>query len=152
MSEQTIEIPEPPVRLTGDLTIPERPGGLVIFAHGSGSSRLSTRNRQVAVTLNERGLATLLFDLLSPDEEADRANVFDIGLLSRRLLAATRWVMKDPGCSRLPLGYFGASTGAAAALCAAAELGDSVRAVVSRGGRPDMAGPCLGEVTAPTLL
>jgi putative phosphoribosyl transferase len=152
MSEQTIEIPAPPVRLTGDLTIPERPGGLVIFAHGSGSSRLSTRNRQVAVTLNERGLATLLFDLLSPDEEADRANVFDIGLLSRRLLAATAWVMEDPRCSRLPLGYFGASTGAAAALCAAAELGEGVRAVVSRGGRPDMAGPCLGEVTAPTLL
>jgi len=152
MSEQTIEIPAPPVRLTGDLIIPDRPGGLVIFAHGSGSSRLSTRNRQVAASLNERRLATLLFDLLSPDEEADRANVFDIELLSRRLLAATRWVLEDPECSRLPLGYFGASTGAAAALCAAAELGHGVRAVVSRGGRPDMAGPCLDEVTAPTLL
>lgn len=97
MSEKAIEIPAKPVRLTGDLTIPYWPGGLVLFAHGSGSSRLSTRNRQVAATLNKRRLATLLFDLLSPDEEADRANVFDIGLLGRRLLAATRWVMEDPG-------------------------------------------------------
>ncbi len=152
MVERTIEIPAPPVRLTGDLTIPEDSRGLVIFAHGSGSSRLSTRNRQVAAALNELGFATLLFDLLTSGEEADRANVFDIRLLSERLLAATRWVIANPGSKRLPLGYFGASTGAAAALCAAAELGDVVGAVVSRGGRPDMAGPCLHEVTSPTLL
>lgn len=152
MAEHTIEIPAPPVLLSGDLTIPVDSRGLVIFAHGSGSSRLSTRNRQVAAALNELGLATLLFDLLTSGEDADRANVFDIQLLSERLLAATRWVMSNPGSDRLPLGYFGASTGAAAALCAAAELGDVVRAVVSRGGRPDMAGPCLREVTAPTLL
>lgn len=152
MAVHTIEIPAPPVRLTGDLTFPDRPAGLVVFAHGSGSSRLSTRNRQVAVALNERRLATLLFDLLAPDEEADRANVFDIALLARRLVSATRWVTEDPACSQLPLGYFGASTGAAAALCAAAQLGSDVRAVVSRGGRPDMAGTCLPRVVAPTLL
>jgi putative phosphoribosyl transferase len=152
MLERTVEIPAPPVRLTGDLGIPPGPEGLVIFAHGSGSSRLSARNRQVAAALNERGLATLLFDLLTLDEAAERANVFDVELLSERLLAATRWAMADPGTARLPVGCFGASTGAAAALCAAAELGDDVRAVVSRGGRPDMAGECLGRVTAPTLL
>jgi putative phosphoribosyl transferase len=152
MATQTIEIPAPPVRLTGDLTIPDRPAGLVVFAHGSGSSRLSSRNRQVASALNERHLATLLFDLLTPDEEADRANVFDIALLAGRLLAATCWAEGNVQCSRLPLGYFGASTGAAAALCAAAELGDDIRAVVSRGGRPDMAGRCLPEVTTPILL
>ncbi|MBK5111589.1 MAG: alpha/beta hydrolase [Thermoleophilia bacterium] len=113
---------------------------------------MSSRNRQVAVALNGHGLATLLFDLLTSEEEADRANVFDIEMLSRRLLAATRWAMAEPTLSRLPLGYFGASTGAAAALCAAAELGSEISGVVSRGGRPDMAGPCLHEVTAPTLL
>lgn len=152
MVERVVEIPAPPVRLAGDLTTPAKPGGLVIFAHGSGSSRLSTRNRQVAAALNDRGLATLLFDLLTPDEEADRANVFDIDLLSGRLLAVTRWAKDDQDDARLPLGYFGASTGAAAALCAAAELGEAVGAVVSRGGRPDMAAPRLAEVSAPTLL
>ena len=152
MTAQTIEIPAPPVSLTGDLTVPGSPAGLVVFAHGSGSSRLSTRTRQVATALNERHLATLLFDLLTPGEESDRSNVFDIELLAGRLLAATRRVAGDPACSGLPLGYFGASTGAAAALCAAAELGDRIGAVVSRGGRPDMARRCLPEVAAPTLL
>ncbi len=152
MTEHIVEIPAPPVRLAGDLWIPPGSKGLVVFAHGSGSSRLSTRNRQVAAVLNECGLATLLFDLLTSDEEAERANVFDIELLSERLLAATRWATANPGTDRLPVGYFGASTGAAAALCAAAELGGGIRAVVSRGGRPDMAGGCLGRVTAPTLL
>ena len=152
MNERTVEIPVPPVRLAGDLAVPPDAGGLVVFAHGSGSSRLSKRNRQVAAALNECGLATLLLDLLSVDEEADRANVFDIDLLSGRLVTATRWASGHPGTERLPVGYFGASTGAAAALCAAAALGDGIGAVVSRGGRPDMAGKCLERVTAPTLL
>ena len=152
MAERTVEIPSPPVVLTGDLTVPPNAEGLVVFAHGSGSSRLSARNRQVAAALNESGFATLLFDLLTTDEEADRANVFDVELLSARLLAATRWAMAAPDTAQLPIGYFGASTGAAAALCAAAELGEDIRAVVSRGGRPDMAGECLSRVSAPTLL
>jgi pimeloyl-ACP methyl ester carboxylesterase len=152
MSEHTVEIPAPPVRLAADLAVPPGAGGLIVFAHGSGSSRLSRRNRQVAAALNERGLATLLLDLLTVDEEADRANVFDIDLLSGRLVAATRWASGHSGTEELPVGYFGASTGAAAALCAAAALGEGIGAVVSRGGRPDMAGKCLERVIAPTLL
>lgn len=152
MAERTVDISSPPVVLRGDLTRPLNSRGLVLFAHGSGSSRLSTRNRRVATALNERGLATLLFDLLITDEEADRAKVFDVELLSERLLAATRWATADPDTAGLPIGYFGASTGAAAALSAAAELGEGIRAVVSRGGRPDMAGECLRRVSAPTLL
>ena len=152
MSQRTFEIPAPPVHLVGDLAVPRDADGLVLFAHGSGSSRFSSRNRQVASALNEHGLATLLLDLLTPEEERDRANVFDIELLSSRLMAATRWAGAHPQTSGLPSGYFGASTGAAAALCAAAGLGDSVAAVVSRGGRPDLAGNCLERVTAPTLL
>jgi len=140
------------VQVPGDLTIPENPRGIVAFAHGSGSSRLSPRNRQVAHKLNTDGFATLLFDLLTPDEELDRANVFDIPLLSRRLATATGWLRHQPETSELALGYFGASTGAAAALIAAADLGHQVSAVVSRGGRPDLAAPRLGEVLAPTLL
>jgi putative phosphoribosyl transferase len=140
------------VLVPGDLTIPADPRGIVAFAHGSGSSRLSPRNRQVAQALNNDGFATLLFDLLTPEEELDRANVFDIPLLGRRLAAATGWLRHQPETSRLPLGYFGASTGAAAALIAAADLGHQVSAVVSRGGRPDLAAPRLGEVRAPTLL
>lgn len=132
--------------------VPSGAVGLVAFAHGSGSSRLSVRNRQVAESLNGAGLATLLFDLLTTDEAADRSKVFDVALLSDRLLAATRWARGDAELRDLPTGYFGASTGAAAALCAAAELGDGVGAVVSRGGRPDMAAECLDRVTAPTLL
>jgi putative phosphoribosyl transferase len=140
------------LRLAGDLRLPEAAAGLVIFAHGSGSSRLSSRNRQVAAALNEAGFATLLFDLLTAEEELDRANVFDIGLLAERLLAATGWARDEAEIGVLPVGYFGASTGAAAALRAAARLGAGVRAVVSRGGRPDLAAESLAEVLAPTLL
>ncbi len=140
------------VRLAGQLTVPDRATGIVVFAHGSGSSRHSPRNRYVAATLNQAGLGTLLFDLLTPGEERDRANVFDIGLLAGRLTEVTRWLRTQPGAAGLPLGYFGASTGAAAALWAAAEPGAGVAAVVSRGGRPDLARPRLGSVKAPTLL
>ncbi len=144
----------PGVALTGDLTLPRgaHARGIVAFAHGSGSSRLSPRNRQVASALNEAGFATLLFDLLTAREEVDRANVFDIPLLAQRLVAATRWLECQPETARLALGYFGASTGSAAALLAAAELGAGVCAVVSRGWRPDLAQPRLAEVVAPVLL
>jgi putative phosphoribosyl transferase len=140
------------VRLQGLLMLPERPRGLVIFVHGSGSSRHSPRNAAVARRLAAVGFATLLFDLLTEREEADRRNVFDIDLLTRRLIDATGWVRETPELSGLPVGYFGASTGAAAALCAAARLGDEIRAVVSRGGRPDLANHALPAVHAPTLL
>ena len=139
-------------QLTGDLVVPHGARGLVLFAHGSGSSRLSPRNRDVAEILNRRGLATLLFDLLGPEEAANRTRVFDIPLLAGRLEAVTRWTRGDDELAGLPIGYFGASTGAAAALRAAGELGDVVGAVVSRGGRPDLAEDRLGFVTAPTLL
>ncbi|MDO9525573.1 MAG: dienelactone hydrolase family protein, partial [Gemmobacter sp.] len=122
------------------------------FAHGSGSSRNSPRNRQVAGALQAAGLATLLFDLLTPEEAADRANVFCIPLLADRVCAALRWIGHQPGLAGLPVGLFGASTGAAAALVAAAQMPDVALAVVSRGGRPDLAGPALAEVRAPTLL
>jgi putative phosphoribosyl transferase len=141
-----------PLSLAGDLHFPSDAGALILFAHGSGSSRLSPRNRAVAAALNERGMATLLFDLLTPDEEADRANVFDIPLLAERLVAAVDWIDRQDELARLPLGLFGASTGAAAALVAAARLGKRVGAVVSRGGRPDMAAGVLDRVSAPTLL
>jgi len=147
-----VEIPADGAQLRGDLRVPPAPIGLVVFAHGSGSSRLSPRNVQVAAALNVSRLATLLFDLLSDEEAIDRHNVFDIPLLGRRLEAATRWAHQDPQLAALPIGYFGASTGAAAALCAAADLGSGIRAVVSRGGRPDLAADRLPEVTAPTLL
>ena len=140
------------VRLGGHLSVPEAATGIVLFAHGSGSSRHSPRNRYVAAVLNDAGLGTLLFDLLTVDEELDRANVFDIELLGRRLADATAWLRAQPEASGLPIGYFGASTGAGAALWAAAEQGAEVAAVVSRGGRPDLAGPRLADVTAPTLL
>ncbi|MEV4216611.1 dienelactone hydrolase family protein [Nonomuraea sp. NPDC049725] len=140
------------VEISGQLVVPEHALGVVVFAHGSGSSSLSPRNRFVADALNEAGLGTLLFDLLTPEEEADRGNVFDIELLAGRLLAATALVREDPGATGLPVGYFGASTGAGAALWAAAEPDNIVAAVVSRGGRPDLAGPRLASVRAPTLL
>jgi putative phosphoribosyl transferase len=140
------------VRLAGYLTVPENAAGIVVFAHGSGSSRHSPRNRHVARVLNQAGLGTLLFDLLTPEEELDRANVFDIDLLARRLTEVTRWLRTQPRAVRAAVGYFGASTGAAAALWAAAEPGTGIAAVVSRGGRPDLARPRLGAVTAPTLL
>lgn len=143
-----------PNKLPGTVQTPENPFGLVVFAHGSGSSRLSPRNTMVAHALNRRGMTTLLFDLLHPAEEAahNRAKVFDIALLSDRLGEAIRWVDKDPELRHLPTGLFGASTGAAAALVATAELGERIGAVVSRGGRPDMAGEFLAAVQAPTLL
>jgi putative phosphoribosyl transferase len=138
--------------LAGRLTVPPDLRGIVLFAHGSGSSRHSPRNRRVAAVLQQAGLATLLLDLLTPAEELDHSNVFDVGLLAARLGAAAKWVAALPGLDTVPIAYFGASTGAAAALRAAAQRGCPVAAVVSRGGRPDLAGPFLPEVTAPTLL
>ncbi|MEU6810800.1 phosphoribosyltransferase family protein [Streptomyces sp. NPDC046831] len=150
--DREVRIPAGPVRLEGRLTVPAGAVGVVLFAHGSGSSRHSPRNGFVAAGLNRAGLGTLLFDLLTEEEERDRANVFDTGLLAQRLAGATGWLRAQPGTAQLAVGYFGASTGAAAALWAAAEPDTHVAAVVSRGGRPDLAGPRLPEVTAPTLL
>ncbi|KOV11095.1 DeoR faimly transcriptional regulator [Streptomyces sp. XY431] len=151
-------LPAAGVELTGRLTVPAGARGIVVFAHGSGSSRHSPRNRRVAEELNRAGLATFLFDLLTEDEEPDRRKVFDVSLLGARLTDVARALPGDPAIgppsgAPLPLGLFGASTGAAAALWTAARLGDGVAAVVSRGGRPDLAGPrTLAAVTAPTLL
>lgn len=142
----------PPLRLAGDLRAPDDAKGLVIFAHGSGSSRFSPRNQEVARALNEAGLATLLLDLLTEDEARNRANVFDIDLLAERLTQAIDWARAEPALAALPIGLFGASTGAAAALTAAASRPQAVAAVVSRGGRPDLAEAALDRVTAPTLL
>lgn len=141
-----------PLGLGGTLNLPPEPRGLILFAHGSGSSRFSPRNLAVASALNDAGFGTLLFDLLTPAEEVNRANVFDIRLLADRLVDAIGWINQDSELSRLPLGLFGASTGGAAALVAAAEMGERVGAVVSRGGRPDLAGAALRSVRAPTLL
>ena len=139
--------------LNGVLSLSESSKALVVFAHGSGSSRLSPRNAMVAERLNAAGVATLLFDLLSEEESRDRRNVFDIALLADRLVEAIHWARKDVQTGRLPIGLFGASTGAAAVLCAAARESAVVRAVVSRGGRPDLAPPViLRRVRAPTLL
>ena len=149
--EQLSEVSIGPHHLAGILGVPEGATGLVIFAHGSGSGRLSPRNNQVAAGLREAGFATLLLDLLTGEEERDRSNVFDIPLLSARLSEAAEWSRTMPALAVLPTGYFGASTGAAAALMAAAERQNAV-AVVSRGGRPDLAGDALHAVTAPTLL
>jgi len=146
------EITVPPLGLGGTLHIPPGAHAVVVFAHGSGSSRLSPRNRAVADALNAQGFATLLFDLLTEDEEADRANVFDIPLLASRLIDAIRWLDRDPFARGIPVGLFGASTGAAAALVAAANCGKRVGAVVSRGGRPDLAGAALTQIHTPTLL
>jgi putative phosphoribosyl transferase len=151
-SARVVTIPAAPgVSLPGELLLPEEPRAIVAFAHGSGSSRLSPRNRGIAQELIRAGYATLLFDLLTPREEVVRANVFDIPLLASRLLAAAEWVARRSACATLPLAFFGASTGAAAALSAAAELDDRVFAVISRGGRPDLAHG-LKDVRAPTLL
>lgn len=151
-----VSIQAGPVTLAGDLEVPQGAGGIVLFAHGSGSSRFSPRNRYVAGVIREAGVGTLLFDLLTPEEEAvdlrTRALRFDIDLLARRLVGATDWLVRQPAARGLPLGYFGSSTGGAAALVAAAERPDAVRAVVSRGGRPDLAGAALERVLAPTLL
>ena len=156
MFESAVEIPISQRILQGDWTVPDSARGVVLFAHGSGSSRHSPRNRYVAQVLQQAGLATLLMDLLTPEEEAIDAQTaelrFDIELLASRLIEATHWVAGQPQTSHLPIGYFGASTGAAAALVAAAALADRIAAVVSRGGRPDLAGEALRHVVAPTLL
>ena len=142
--------------VAGQLNVPEESRGVVLFAHGSGSSRHSPRNQQVAARLRSDGIATLLMDLLTEEEDAvdrrTREHRFDIELLAERLLGATRWLGEQPSTRGLSIAYFGASTGAAAALVAAAQLGDDIAAVVSRGGRPDLAGEALGQVGAPTLL
>lgn len=155
-SVRAVQIPDGSARLDADLRIPTDPIGLVIFAHGSGSGRLSSRNRQVAEALDSNRLATLLLDLLTREEESvdqfTREFRFDIPRLGRRVVAATDWARGEPDVRGLPIGYFGASTGAAAALIAAAERPDVAKAVVSRGGRPDLAGRALPRVTAPTLL
>lgn len=140
------------VRLPGMLAIPKGAKGVVLFAHGSGSSRLSSRNNYVASVLYDAGIATLLFDLLSEKESLDRRNVFDIDLLAQRLVLATKWIAKEPATKSLKIGYFGASTGSAAALRASVASGMDIAAIVSRGGRPDLALDVLGKVSAPTLL
>ncbi|MCC5579762.1 dienelactone hydrolase family protein [Microtetraspora sp. AC03309] len=147
-----IEVDAAGVPLAGRLAVPDGAQGIVLFVHGSGSGRHSPRNRYVAAALNREGLGTLLFDLLTPEEEIDRANVFDIRLLADRLAAVTSWLRERPEVAGLPVGYFGASTGAAAALWAAAEPDGDVAAIVSRGGRPDLAGERLSAVRAATLL
>ncbi|MDO8438444.1 MAG: dienelactone hydrolase family protein [Nitrosomonadaceae bacterium] len=149
----SVHIPADGVELDGELVLPPSATGVVLFAHGSGSSRFSPRNTFVAEVLQQHGIGTLLFDLLTRAEDQDYATRFDIDLLTRRLLAATAWLQANPQTQTLHIGYFGASTGAAAALQAAAEMGNKIAAVVSRGGRPDLAGEtALSQVTAPTLL
>ena len=156
MDQHEVTIDQHGLQLAGDLGLPPEPAGLVLFAHGSGSSRFSSRNRAVARRLNDLGLATLLLDLLTADEEVIDARTaelrFDIPLLARRLTGTVDWTDRQPALAALPLGLFGASTGAAAALITAAERPQRVAAVVSRGGRPDLALPVLDRVRAPTLL
>ncbi|MGZ6661516.1 MAG: dienelactone hydrolase family protein [Solirubrobacteraceae bacterium] len=155
-TRRDVEVPADGVRLAGDLVLPPDARGVVVFAHGSGSGRFSPRNRAVAGVLNQAGLATLLLDLLTADEEAldlrTRHLRFDVVLLGRRVIATIDWLASDATTKELPVGCFGASTGAAAALIAAAERPERVGAVVSRGGRPDLAGQTLRRVSAPTLL
>jgi putative phosphoribosyl transferase len=154
--QREIQIPSGGARLNGTLQVPEGASGIVVFAHGSGSSRFSPRNQYVAGMLRDAGLGTLLFDLLTPAEEAvdvqTRELRFDIGLLAMRLMDATTWLAHGDATQRLRIGYFGASTGGGAALVAAARLGQVIGAVVSRGGRPDLAGTALPHVASPTLL
>lgn len=156
MDEIPVTVTAREVHLDGDLTVPDEASGVVLFAHGSGSSRKSSRNRHVAAALNRAGLATLLFDLLTPaEEEVDRRSGelrFDIDLLAGRLVGATEWIAAEESTRRLRVAYFGASTGAAAALVAASRIPDRVGPIVSRGGRPDLAGKALGQVTSPVLL
>ncbi len=151
-----VQIPSGSARLDGELSVPPNARGIVLFAHGSGSSRHSPRNQFVARIIRDAGLGTLLFDLLTHDEETEDLRTarlrFDIGLLAKRLVDATRWVAGQTETCRLGLGYFGASTGAAAALTAATEIGPAIDAVVSRGGRPDLAGDTLQRASSPTLL
>jgi len=150
--QREVEIPADAVTLPGILGMPKGATGVVLFAHGSGSGRFSPRNQFVARVLQEAGFGTLLLDLLTVSESEDRRCVFDIALLARRLLAATEWTRQQADLKGLPIGYFGASTGAGAALVAAAHEGKQISAVVSRGGRPDLANGALANVTAPTLL
>ncbi|MDV9192163.1 alpha/beta family hydrolase [Streptomyces sp. SR27] len=152
VQDADVRVPLPGVTLAGRLAVPEGATGIVLFAHGSGSGRHSPRNRAVAAALNRAGLGTLLFDLLTEAEAVDRAHVFDTPLLAGRLAGATEWLAGEPVSDGLPLGYFGASTGAAAALWAAGDPSSQVAAVVSRGGRPDLAADHLARVRAPTLL
>src|SRR5215218_4680222 len=156
MQERKVRVSAGPVTVEGSLGIPNSAGGVVLFAHGSGSGRHSPRNRYVARVLREANLATLLIDLLTEDEEEVDLRTtrlrFDIGLLARRLVGATDWLVQNPDTEQLRIGYFGASTGAGAALVAAAERPNEVGAIVSRGGRPDLAGDALPLVKAPTLL
>lgn len=156
VADEAVHVPAGNVTLAGDLGIPEDAAGIVVFAHGSGSSRHSARNRFVAHALQDAGFATLLMDLLSAQEEEIDARTgqhrFDIPMLARRLEDATSWLREQPATRALDAGYFGASTGGGAALVAAAHAPAHVRAVVSRGGRPDLAGPALGRVVTPTLL
>ncbi len=152
MSENLVHIPADAVVLEGDLVVPEGASSIVLFAHGSGSGRLSPRNNYVAKVLNSAGIGTLLMDLLTEREDRVYERRFDIGLLTERLLAAIHWLGANPGSSALAVGLFGASTGAAAALRATAALGEKIGAVVSRGGRPDLAQKVLDQVRAPTLL
>lgn len=153
---QEVRVPVGSSWLYGDLSLPPRLRGLVLFAHGSGSGRHSARNRQVAASLHQAGLGTLLLDLLTVQEgqedQHSAVHRFNIGLLTERMQTATLWVLQQPGLWELPLGYFGASTGSAAALIAAARMDGRIAAVVSRGGRPDLAGAALGAISAPTLL
>jgi putative phosphoribosyl transferase len=151
-TDEDVEVIAGSARLAGHLSVPPAAARIVVFVHGSGSSRHSPRNQLVAAALGQAGFGTLLFDLLTNDEERDRSTVFDIGLLAGRLADATRWLRVQPAAGHASIGYFGASTGAAAALYAAAEPGSDIDAIVSRGGRPDLAGPRLASVRAPTLL
>lgn len=150
--ENLVRIPDGQVRLEGSLEIPKGAKGVVIFAHGSGSSRFSPRNNYVAEELRKHGLGTLLMDLMTSDEDMVYERRFDIELLTRRLVAATKWLKGQEKTQGMAIGYFGASTGAAAAIQAAAVLDEGISAIVSRGGRPDMAGPYLGKIKPPILL
>ncbi len=147
-----VQIPVNDIQLTGNLSIPDNSKGIIVFAHGSGSSRHSSRNRFVAEELQNAGFSTLLFDLLTVEEDSNYNNRFNIDLLTERLVLVTDWLQQKPETADMSIGYFGASTGAAATLRAAAQLGDLIFAVVSRGGRPDLAEPNLLEVRTPTLL
>lgn len=152
MKKLDVDIPLASVTLKGDLVVPENAIGIVVFSHGSGSSRLSSRNRMVAELIQQQKIGTLLFDLLTEEEDQIYENRFNIDLLVSRLIETTQWLMENKSTKTLPIAYFGASTGAASALRAAAYFGKTIKAVVSRGGRPDLAMNGLPLVTAPTLL
>lgn len=152
MKKSDIDIPLSEVTLKGDLVVPENAIGIVVFSHGSGSSRFSSRNRMVAELIQQHNIGTFLFDLLTEEEDNIYENRFDIASLASRLIETTDWLMNDKNIKKLPIGYFGASTGAASALMAAAHFGKKIKAIVSRGGRPDLALNELALVTAPTLL